>query len=99
MEKDAEDLLLADLDGALDRQVNAILNHPDVRRLEEAWRGLKFLVDRINFRENILLEVLPASKADLDEALYHQVLLPEHQATKQPPLSAISRLRSPRTPR
>lgn len=89
LEKSAAETLLADLDEVLSDQVNAILNHPSVRRLEAAWRGLKFLVDRINFRENIQLDVLPAAKTDLSEALYHQVLLPEHGDTDRVPLSAI----------
>ena len=37
---------------------DAVLKHPDLRRLETAWRGLKFLVDRIDFREGVRLAVL-----------------------------------------
>lgn len=78
VEKSAPDRLIADLDEVLSRQVRAILHAPEVRRLEAAWRGLKFLVDRIRFRENIELDVLPVERDRLSEALYHQVLLPEH---------------------
>ena len=38
---------------------------PTVRALESSRRGLKLLVDRTNFRENIKLELLNASKQDL----------------------------------
>lgn len=82
--------LLVDLDAAIARQLGAIFEHPAFRSLEAAWRGLKFLVDRIDFRKNIRLEVLPVGKEALDEALYYQVLLPEHaKATGREPLSAL----------
>lgn len=88
--KDAADVVIADLDATIGRQLNELIGHPAVRRLEAAWRGLKFLVDRIDFRADIELDVLPAGKAELDEALYHQVLLPEHrEETERAPLSAI----------
>ena len=89
VETSAADLLLADLDDTLSGQLNVLLGHEAFRALEAAWRGLKFLVDRIDFREDIQLEVLAAGKEDLSEALYHQVLLPEHGDSGKPPLSAV----------
>lgn len=59
------DEMIAELDKKLCRQVDAILHHPDFQRLESSWRSLKFLVDRTNFRENIKIEVMNASKDDL----------------------------------
>jgi type VI secretion system protein ImpC len=59
------DALIADIDRRLSAQVDAILGAPELRRLEAAWRGLKFLVDRVDFRENIRVEILNLSKADL----------------------------------
>jgi type VI secretion system protein ImpC len=71
-------------------QLGKVFNDPDFRQLEAAWRGLHFLVDRLNFRENTLLDVLAAPKAEIDNALYHQVLIPEHNAEgEQPALSAV----------
>lgn len=81
--------LLDDLDQTLGHQLNAIIGHPALRRLEAAWRGLKLLVDRIDFRAGIELEVLPVDQAGLDDALYQHVLLPEHEGTDKAPLSAI----------
>ena len=49
----------------LSAQVNEILHHPKVQTLESAWRGLKFLIDRTDFRENIKVEMLNATKEDL----------------------------------
>lgn len=59
------DDMIAELDKKLCRQVDEILHHPDFQRLESAWRSLKFLVDRTNFRENIKLEIMNVSKDDL----------------------------------
>lgn len=84
------DRVRADLDARLRAQVVALLDDPDVRRLEGAWRGLKFLVDRLAFRRGARLDVLAAPKASLDEALHFQVLLPEHEhGTERDPLAAI----------
>ncbi|HEY7803657.1 MAG TPA: type VI secretion system contractile sheath large subunit [Orrella sp.] len=59
------DEMIAELDKKLCRQVDEILHHPDFQRLESGWRSLKFLIDRTNFRENIKIEVMNASKEDL----------------------------------
>jgi type VI secretion system protein ImpC len=65
LDKNVADALIADLDQRLSAQVNEVLHHPAFQRLEAAWRTLKFVVDRADFRENIRLEVLDCSKADL----------------------------------
>jgi type VI secretion system protein ImpC len=59
------DLLISEIDLRMAAQINEILHHPTFQRLEAAWRGLKFVVDRVDFRENILVEVLNCSKEDL----------------------------------
>jgi type VI secretion system protein ImpC len=64
------------IDQLLSEQVNAILHHPALQRLEASWRGLKFLVDRLNFRENIVLSVLPARKDEIAAVLRKKVLEP-----------------------
>ncbi|NNE34134.1 MAG: hypothetical protein HKN13_02790 [Rhodothermales bacterium] len=89
LERSAADRLTADLDNVIAAQVNAILAHEEVRELESAWRGLKFLIDRIDFRSNIQLDVLAVSRPALSEALYYQVLLPEHARTSGASLSTI----------
>jgi len=64
-DKRAVDLMIAEIDRKLSWQVDEVLHHPDVQKLESAWKGLKLVVDRTNFRENIKLEVLNVSKDDL----------------------------------
>ncbi len=79
-----------DLGRRLAAQVVAVLDHPDVQRAEAAWRGLQFLVQRLSFRDGARLDVLAASKANLDETLHHAVLLPEHaDGASRDPLVAI----------
>ena len=61
------DRMIAEIDATLSQQVDEILHHPQFQALESAWRGLQLLVERTNFRENITLEILNASKQDLLE--------------------------------
>ena len=84
-EPSAVQRLLTHLDEILARQVRHVLTHPAVRRLEAAWRGLKFLVDRLDFRENVQLVVLPCGRDDLHEAMHHQVIIPEHSEERSEP--------------
>ncbi|MGK3961383.1 type VI secretion system contractile sheath large subunit [Sorangium sp. So ce118] len=59
------DALIAEIDVKLSRQIDEILHHPSFQKLESAWRGLKFVIDRCDFRENIKVEMLNCSKEDL----------------------------------
>jgi type VI secretion system protein ImpC len=65
VDKNIVDAMIAEIDSRLSAQINAILHHTDFQRLESAWRSLKFLVDRVDFRENIKVEMLNCSKEDL----------------------------------
>ncbi|KVN80622.1 type VI secretion system contractile sheath domain-containing protein [Burkholderia ubonensis] len=64
MDPDLLDWCLADLDEQLGRQLDAI-HHPAFQALESTWRGLQFLVDRTDFRQNVKIEVLDVSKEAL----------------------------------
>ena len=72
VDPDRLDWCLADLDAQLGRQLDAVLHHPAFQALESNWRGLQFLVDRTDFRQNIKIEVLDVSKEalryDFDDA-------------------------------
>jgi type VI secretion system protein ImpC len=59
------DLLISEIDQRMSTQINEILHHPTFQRLESAWRGLKFLVDRVDFRENTRIDFVNCSKEDL----------------------------------
>ncbi len=92
--------MIAEIDQQLSSQVDAILHHPDVQRLESAWRGLKFAIDRTNFRENIKMELLSVSKEELLEdfedapditksGLYKQVYTAEYGQFGGEPVGAM----------
>jgi len=59
------DVMIGELDRRIGEQVDEIMHHPEFQERESAWRGLKFLVDRIDFRENIRLQMLQARKDEL----------------------------------
>src|SRR5271154_6329209 len=65
VDKAFADALIAEIDEKISRQVDVILHNPDFQKLESSWRGLKFAVDRTDFRENIKVEILNVSKQDL----------------------------------
>lgn len=65
--KKAVDKIIAEIDQKLSAQTNAILHHPDTQQLESAWRGLKLLIDRTDFRENIKLDFIHVTKEELLE--------------------------------
>jgi type VI secretion system protein ImpC len=56
---------LALLDRLLAAQMDAILHDTAFQTLEAAWRGLKFLVDRTDFRQEVKIEILDVSKETL----------------------------------
>ena len=72
VDRSAVDAMIAELDRRLSAQVNEILHHPEVQKLESAWRSLRWSIERIDFRENVRVEILPVDKgtlqADLDDA-------------------------------
>jgi type VI secretion system protein ImpC len=61
------DDMIAEIDRKLGLQTDAILHHRDFQKMESAWRGLKFLVDKTDFRENIKVEILNVTKDELLE--------------------------------
>ncbi len=65
VDRGAVDAMIAEIDKRLTAQVNEVLHHPDFQKLESAWRSLRFVVDRVDFRENIKLEILSVPKDDL----------------------------------
>jgi type VI secretion system protein ImpC len=65
VDKSVVDVMIAEIDAKLSAQVNEIMHQPEFQSLESTWRSLKFLVDRVDFRENIKVEMLNASKDDL----------------------------------
>lgn len=65
VDKQLIDLMIAEIDQKLSRQIDEILHNEKFQELESSWRGLKLVIDRTDFRENVKIEVLNVSKADL----------------------------------
>ena len=63
--KQLVDQMIAEIDRKISHQMDAILHHKPLQELESAWRGLKLLVDRTDFRENIKIEILHVTKDEL----------------------------------
>ena len=100
LDKDSIDNIIRGLDEKLSEQVSHILHNPQFQEMESNWRGLKFLVDRTNFRANIQLEILNASKddlrSDLEDApellqsgLFHHVYKSEYDQAGGQPIAGI----------
>lgn len=64
-DKAAIDAMIVELDSRLSSQVNAILHHQSVQKLESAWRGLKYVIDHVDFRQNVRVNLLSVTKDDL----------------------------------
>ncbi len=94
------DDMIVELDRKISAQVNAIIHHEDFRQLESSWRGLKYLVDQTDFRQNNKIQIMNVSKEDLlsdfedspeivKSGLYKQVYTAEYGQFGGQPISAI----------
>ncbi len=94
------DLMIADIDQKLSAQVDEILHAEEVQAIESSWRGLKYLVDHTDFRENIKIEMISAKKNevldDFDDApevvksgLYKQIYTREYGQFGGSPVGAV----------
>ncbi|WP_341988636.1 type VI secretion system contractile sheath large subunit [Azorhizobium sp. AG788] len=94
------DQMIATIDQKLSEQLDTILHDENFQQLESAWRGLKFLVDKTDFRQNIKIEMLSSSKdellADFDDApeivrsgLYKHVYTAEYGQFGGQPVGAV----------
>src|SRR5262245_11144391 len=66
--KDAESSIkfwIGELDKKLSSQLNEILHHPDLQKLESTWRGLHYLVHQSETGESLKIRVFNVKKNDL----------------------------------
>jgi type VI secretion system protein ImpC len=59
------DALIAKIDASVSQQVDVILHHNTFQKMESAWRGLKYVIDHVDFRENIKVDMINMSQEDL----------------------------------
>ena len=60
---------IAGIDTLIAKQLDAILHHPDLQRLEGAWRGLDWLVRQFEPRKRLKFKILTGSLHELDRDL------------------------------
>lgn len=63
--KSLVDQMIVELDKKISAQMDAILHCEPLQTMESAWRGLKLLVDRTDFGENIKIDLLQICKDEL----------------------------------
>jgi len=56
---------IAQIDHLLSIQLNEVLHHPQLQKLEASWRGLRYLLDQSETGTNLKLKVLNVSKKEL----------------------------------
>ena len=61
--------MVAELDKKLSEQVNLIMHHEDLQKLEGSWRGLHYLVSNTETDEYLKIKVYNVSKKDLAKNL------------------------------
>src|SRR5699024_2060025 len=59
------DRMIAELDKKISAQMDEVLHNETLQKIESSWRGLKLLVDRTDFRENIKINLLQITKEEL----------------------------------
>ena len=66
--RDAEAMInarIAQIDHLVSIQLNEIMHHPDLQRLEGSWRGLKYLLDQSETSDQLKIKVLNVNKREL----------------------------------
>lgn len=56
---------IAEIDQMISDQVNAIMHHPKFKALESTWLGLKDLVKKADSAQDVVIKIIPATKAEL----------------------------------
>ena len=59
--------LIARIDQTVNDQVNEVIHHNKFQELEATWRSLFDLLEKVNFRANIMVDILDVSKKELGE--------------------------------
>jgi type VI secretion system protein ImpC len=67
VEKKLVDDMISAIDQKISLQLDEVIQAPEFKKIEGAWRGLRFLVDRTDFSQNIAIEMISTSKDELIE--------------------------------
>lgn len=94
------DFEISRMDWRFRTQLDAILHSPHFQAIEAAWRGLAFLVDHTDFRQNVCIELLDVSKEALQQdfddtpdiiesGLYRHMYIQEYDRPGGEPIGAM----------
>ncbi|MNG61280.1 hypothetical protein D3C79_194620 [compost metagenome] len=100
LDKTLLDSHIAELDFQISRQLDEIMHNEAFQQVESVWRGLKGLVDKTDFRQNVKIELLDVSKdemrADFEDCpeiiqsgLYRQTYISEYDTPGGEPIAAV----------
>ena len=100
VDKNLINSMISQIDAKISAQLDEILHHEKFQKLESAWRGLKYVVDRTDFRKNVRIQLLNVSKGTLLEsfedseeliqsAFYRKVYTGAYDSPGASPFSAI----------
>jgi type VI secretion system protein ImpC len=67
IDRNLVDAMIAEIDRRITHQVNRVIHHPEFQQRESAWRGLRYLVDHCDFRENTRVSLISSKKSELRE--------------------------------
>jgi type VI secretion system protein ImpC len=67
VEKKLADDMIKAIDEKISSQLDAVIQADEFKKIESSWRGLKFLIDRTDFSQNIAVELISTTKAELIE--------------------------------
>ena len=73
----------------LSRQFEEILHHPQLQACESFWSGLKFLIDRTDFRKDIQVELLTIERERFGESFHERILDHEQAGQADIPLGLV----------
>lgn len=100
LDKSLIDHHIAELDYQISRQLDAVMHHDEFQAVESLWRGVKSLVDKTDFRQNVKIELLSMSKEDLRQdfedspeiiqsGLYKHTYIDEYDTPGGEPIAAL----------
>jgi type VI secretion system protein ImpC len=100
LDKSLIDHHIAELDYQISRQLDAVMHHEEFQAVESLWRGVKSLVDKTDFRQNVKIELLSMSKEELRQdfedspeiiqsGLYKHAYIDEYDTPGGEPIAAL----------
>ncbi|MBB3259394.1 type VI secretion system protein ImpC [Paraburkholderia bannensis] len=100
LDKSLLDFHIGQLDAQIGMQLDAVIHHPEFQAVEARWRGVKYTIDRIDFRRGVRVEMLDLSKESLlhdfedcaeiiQSGLYRHTYIDEYDTPGGRPVSAM----------